>query len=68
MDRRLGGPQNRSGRGGGEKISQSLVGLQPPIIQPVAELSYHGSLYQKTQIYNIYNFTWCFVWVCGPSQ
>jgi hypothetical protein len=35
--RRLGGPQNRSGRGGEEKNSQPLPGLEPPIIQPVAQ-------------------------------
>jgi hypothetical protein len=33
----LGGPQNRYGRGGEEKSSQTLSGLEPPIIQPVAQ-------------------------------
>jgi hypothetical protein len=33
----LGGPQNRSGRGGEEKNSQPLPGIEPPIIQPVAQ-------------------------------
>jgi hypothetical protein len=33
LDRKLGGPQNRSGRGGEEKNSQPLLGLEPPIIQ-----------------------------------
>jgi hypothetical protein len=37
LDRRLGGRQNRSGRGGEEKNSQPLPGLKPPIIQPVAQ-------------------------------
>jgi hypothetical protein len=37
LNRRLGGPQSRSGRGGEEKNSQSLPGLEPPIIQPVAQ-------------------------------
>jgi hypothetical protein len=37
LDRRLGGPQRRSGRGGEEKNSQPLPGLVPPIIQPVAQ-------------------------------
>jgi len=37
--RRLGGPQSRSGRGGEEKNSQLLPGLEPPIIQPVAQLA-----------------------------
>jgi hypothetical protein len=36
LDRRLGGPQSRSGHGGEEKNSQPLPGLEPPIIQPVA--------------------------------
>jgi len=30
-------PQSRSGPGGEEKNSQPLPGLEPPIIQPVAE-------------------------------
>jgi hypothetical protein len=34
LDRRLGGPQNRSGRGGEEKNSQPLPGFETPIIQP----------------------------------
>jgi hypothetical protein len=34
--KRLGGPQSRSGRGGEEKNSQPLPGLEPPIIQTVA--------------------------------
>jgi hypothetical protein len=37
LDRRLGGPQSRSERGGDEKNSQSLLGLERPIIQPVAQ-------------------------------
>jgi hypothetical protein len=37
LDRRLGGPQSRSGRGGEEKNSQHIPGLEPPIIQPVAQ-------------------------------
>jgi hypothetical protein len=37
LDRRLGGLQSRSGRGGEEKNSQLLPGLEPPIIQPVAQ-------------------------------
>jgi hypothetical protein len=37
LDRRLGGFQCRSGRGGEEKNSQPLPGLEPPIIQPVAQ-------------------------------
>jgi hypothetical protein len=37
LDRRLGGPQSRSGRGGEEKNSQPLPRLEPPIIQPAAQ-------------------------------
>jgi hypothetical protein len=37
LDRRLGGPQSRSGRGGEEKNSQPLPGLESPIIQSVAQ-------------------------------
>jgi hypothetical protein len=37
LDRRLGGPQSRSGRGGEEKNSQPLPGLETPIIQPIAQ-------------------------------
>jgi hypothetical protein len=37
LDRRLGGPQSRSGSGGEEKNSQLLLGLEPMIIQPLAQ-------------------------------
>jgi hypothetical protein len=37
MERRLSGPQNRPGRGGEEKDSWPLPGLEPPIIQAVAQ-------------------------------
>jgi hypothetical protein len=37
MDTRLGGPQSRSRRGGEEKNSQCLLGLEPPTFQPVAQ-------------------------------
>jgi hypothetical protein len=37
LDRRLGGPQSRSGRGGEEKNSQRLPELEPSIIQPVEQ-------------------------------
>jgi hypothetical protein len=37
LDRKLDGPQNQSGRGGEEKNSQPLPGLEPPIIQAVAQ-------------------------------
>jgi len=40
LDKRLGGPQNRRGRGGEEKNSQPPPGLKPPIIQRfITELS-----------------------------
>jgi hypothetical protein len=37
LDRRLGRPQSQSGCGGEEKNSHPLLGLEPPIIQPVAQ-------------------------------
>jgi hypothetical protein len=37
LDRRLGGHQSRSGRGGEDKNSHPLSGLEHPIIQPVAQ-------------------------------
>jgi hypothetical protein len=37
LDRRLGGPQIRSGQGGEEKSSQSLPGIESLIIQSVAQ-------------------------------
>jgi hypothetical protein len=37
LDRRLYEPQSRSGRGGEEKSTQFLLGLEPPIIHPVAQ-------------------------------
>jgi hypothetical protein len=37
LNRRLGGPQSRSGRGGENKNSQSLPRLEPLIIQSVAQ-------------------------------
>jgi hypothetical protein len=37
LDKRLGELQSRSGRGGEDKNSQLLPGLEPPIIQPVSQ-------------------------------
>jgi hypothetical protein len=37
LDRRLGGPQSRSGHGAEEKNFQPLPGLEPPIIQLLAQ-------------------------------
>jgi hypothetical protein len=61
LDRRLGGPHSRSGRGGEEKNSQPLPGLEPPIIQPVAqryttELSQINSLF--TGRFFLYSLPW----------
>jgi len=51
LGRRLGGPQSRSGRGGEDKNSQPLLGLEPPTSQPVARplhiQRYHS---QATQV------------------
>jgi hypothetical protein len=50
LDRRLGGPYSRSGRGGGEKNSQPPQGIKPwnldsPARSPALyQLSYHDSL------------------------
>jgi hypothetical protein len=37
LDRRLGGPQSQSGCSGEEKNSQPLPGLEPSVIQPIAQ-------------------------------
>jgi hypothetical protein len=37
LDRRLRGPQSRSGCGGEEKNSQPLPALEPPIIQSIVQ-------------------------------
>jgi hypothetical protein len=50
LDMRLGGPQSRSGLVGDEKNSQPLPGLEPPIIQSVAQ-RYTTELSQLIQIY-----------------
>jgi hypothetical protein len=55
LDRRLGGPQSRSGRGGEEKNSQPAPGIEPWNPDRPARslalywLSYHGS--SKTVLY-----------------
>jgi hypothetical protein len=49
LARKMGGPQSRSGRGGEEK--NSLGGLEPPIIQPVAQ-GYTTEL--CTKIFSVY--------------
>jgi hypothetical protein len=47
LDRRLGGPQSRSGRGGEEKNSQ----LELPIIQPVAQRCTTGLSLLSLQVF-----------------
>jgi hypothetical protein len=37
LDRRLGGPQSRSGHGGEERNFQPLLGREPSINQPIAQ-------------------------------
>jgi hypothetical protein len=54
LNRRLGGPQSRSGHGGEEINSQPPPGIEPPIIQPVVqqyttELSRFLSIYFEGQ-------------------
>jgi hypothetical protein len=49
LDRRLGGPQSQSGRGGEEKNSQPLPGLEPLIMQLVAQ-SYTTEVYWLEEI------------------
>jgi hypothetical protein len=46
----MGGPQNWSGRGGEEKKSQLLLRLEPPIVQPVAQL-YTTELFREYHIF-----------------
>jgi hypothetical protein len=44
LDRRLGGPQSRSGRGGEEKNSQPAPGLEPPIHPARSPTVYHCAI------------------------
>jgi hypothetical protein len=78
LDRRLGGPQNRSGRGNQEKNSRHLPGLEPLIMQPVAqhyttELSrflvlYYIILYYNTVLYYSKKVNLSHMrWICGNS-
>jgi hypothetical protein len=62
LDRRLGGLQSRSGRGGEEKNSQPLPGLEPPIIQSAdqrytAELSRNSVTNWTTTAHSIHTHT-----------
>jgi hypothetical protein len=56
LDRRLGGPQSLSGRSGGEKNSQPLSGLEPPIIQLVAQHCTTELSWLRLQKYRSINF------------
>jgi hypothetical protein len=57
LHRRLGGPQSRSERGDEQRNWQPLPGLEPTIIQPVAQLYtidlspllIHLSMYPRTE-------------------
>jgi hypothetical protein len=53
IGRKLGGPQSRSGGGGEEKNSQLLPGLEPQIIQPVAQ-RYSTELSRLLQIKRVF--------------
>jgi hypothetical protein len=46
LDRRLGGPQSHSGRGGAKKNSQLRRESKPrnPIVQPIAQLKIHSNI------------------------
>jgi hypothetical protein len=67
LDRRLSGPQSRSGHDGEEKNSQPPPGLEPPIIQPVAQryttTIMHLSLSSSSSSSSLYHrlpFPWYF--------
>jgi hypothetical protein len=65
LDRRLGWPQSRSGRGGEENNSQPLPGLEPPIIQSVAQ-RYTTEL-SRHKTYKLYGNLWLeslITWTC----
>jgi hypothetical protein len=51
LDRRLDGPQSRSGRDGEEKNSQPLRGLETQIVQPIAQRYTTGSYNYHCIIY-----------------
>jgi hypothetical protein len=49
LDRRLGGPQSRSGRGVKEKNSQPLLGLEPRSSNPqTLSTKYHRNLFNNS--------------------
>jgi hypothetical protein len=56
LDRRLGGPQSRTGRSDEEINSQSLSGIEPPTIQPIAQ-RYTTELFRVLPNINLDNNT-----------
>jgi hypothetical protein len=68
LDRRLGGPQSRPGRGGEEKNSQPLPGLGPPIIQIVSQYytTELSRLLAKSVRYILFAFR--LQWQTNPQQ
>jgi hypothetical protein len=54
LERRLGGPQSRSGHVGEEKNSQPLPGLKSPIIQPIVQRCI-------TELFQLLNFIYFIV-------
>jgi hypothetical protein len=50
LNRRLGGPQSRSGLGGEEKNSQPLPVLESPINKPIAQ----RSTSELTELFRLY--------------
>jgi hypothetical protein len=60
LDRRLGGPQNRSGRGGEKKKIPATAGIRTAVVQPVAYslycLSYPGSSRNIVFLYSYLSF------------
>jgi hypothetical protein len=68
LDRRLGGPQSRSGRGAEEKNSQPLPGLEPPIIQAVAQHNTAELTRAKVSVVSFANFCTLLVIVSGSRD
>jgi hypothetical protein len=66
LDTRLGGLQSRSGSGGEEKNSQPLPGLEPPIIQPVAQ-RYTTELSRLTKWKWVVSFTPLPIYLWGKA-
>jgi hypothetical protein len=62
LDRRLGRPQSRSGHGGEKKNSQPLPGLEPPIVQPLAQ-HYTTELSRLRKLWSTW-WNWMFLTRC----